>query len=140
MENLKGAEQALHGMGRGHLLLRHLHHRPVAFLPLQLIEIAHVPASTVQKEVQELQEQILYRDSFDTLLDARKLAQQQSHNADGLHILDEKGQPTPAGQGIVGHFQLINPATGGFRHALISWNPELDSQGSLYIRDLLNST
>jgi len=54
MENIKAAEEALHGMRGRHLFLCHLHHRPVALIPLQLIEITHVPAAAVQQEVQGL--------------------------------------------------------------------------------------
>jgi hypothetical protein len=57
--------------------------------------------------------------SFDALLDLRKSVQQQGQDPDGLHILDPKGQPSPAGQGIAGDLQLID-SLGGWRHALIS--------------------
>jgi len=90
MENVKGAEESLHGMRRGHLLRRHLDHCLVALLRLQLIEITQVPARAVEEEVQRLQKQIPHRYPFDALLDPRKFVQQQSYDSDGLQILHEK--------------------------------------------------
>jgi hypothetical protein len=65
MENMKGAEEPFDGMRGRHLRFRHLHHRPIAFLFLRLIEIAYVAAGAVQKEVQHLVQQVLDRDPFD---------------------------------------------------------------------------
>jgi hypothetical protein len=107
MKHAEGAEEALHGMRGGHLPAWHLHHGRVAFLPLQVVEITQVPTAAIEEKVQGLQKQIAQRNPLGTFLEASELVQQQGHDADGLHVLDEKRQAAAAGQRITSDFELI---------------------------------
>ena len=100
------------------MLFPHLRHRPVAWFPLQLIEIAEVAAGAIQEEVQDLEEQVFDGDSFGALFEMGKFVQQQADNTDRLHVLDEEGQTPSAGQTILGDFQSVNALAPGFCHAL----------------------
>ena len=121
----EGCQEALDGVGGGHVAGLGLNGRGVALVFRELIEADQMPARAIQKETEDLVEEGGHRKPFRVLAHRAEKAIEVGEYLDVTQVAAEESQATSASQGVGSDLNTIEQEWGGIARRERSGHDEL---------------